>query len=136
MIFITFEGPEGSGKTTQIDKLQKYLNKTGFTTIKTREPGGSPIAEKIRELLLDPANKEMAAATELLLYLASRAQHVRDKILPALKKGKVVLCDRFNDSTLAYQGYARGFSKEIIEKFNNFAAGGLKPDLTISGSGC
>ncbi len=131
MIFITFEGPEGSGKSTQIKVLQAYLIKSGFSVVKTREPGGSVIAEKIRRILLDPKSRAMAPETELLLYLASRAQHVKDKIRPALKEGKIVICDRFFDSTLAYQGYARGFSGKLLTSFNNFATGGLKPDLTL-----
>lgn len=131
MIFITFEGPEGSGKTTQIIKLEYYLRRRGFSVIRTREPGGSIIAEKIRNILLDPTNKNMSPEAELLLYLASRAQHVNDKIKPALKKGIIVICDRFHDSTMAYQSYARGFSKKLIQELNDFATGGLKPDLTL-----
>ena len=131
MIFITFEGPEGSGKTTQIDLLEGHLKSLGISVVKTREPGGSELAEKIRELLLDPKNKKMSAAAELLLYLASRAQHVKDKIKPALESGKAVICDRFSDSTMAYQGYARGISKQLIKSMNDFAASGLKPDLTF-----
>ncbi|MFH1073970.1 MAG: dTMP kinase [Candidatus Firestonebacteria bacterium] len=131
MIFITFEGPEGSGKTTQIKLLVHYLKSRGISVVETREPGGSEIAEKIRELLLDPRNKKMAAPAELLLYLASRAQHIKDKIKPSLEKGKTVICDRFSDSTMAYQGYARGISKQLIQSMNNFATSGLKPDLTF-----
>jgi dTMP kinase len=99
--------------------------------VKTREPGGSELAEKIRKLLLDPKNNKMASTTELLLYLASRAQHMRDKIKPSLEKGKAVICDRFSDSTMAYQGYARGISKQLISSMNNFATSGIKPDLTF-----
>ena len=131
MIFITFEGPEGSGKTTQINLLERYLKSSGIAVLKTREPGGSLIAEKIRKILLDPKNKAMAAQAELMLYLASRAQHVKDKIKPSLKKGIAVICDRFSDSTMAYQGFGRGFSKPLIENLNTFATQGLKPDLTF-----
>ncbi|MCX5776566.1 MAG: dTMP kinase, partial [Candidatus Firestonebacteria bacterium] len=131
MIFITFEGPEGSGKSTQIRLLEKYLIKKGLTVVNTREPGGSVLAEKIRKLLLNSANINIAPPAELLLYLASRAQHVNDKIKPALEKGQAVICDRFSDSTMAYQGYARGLSKKMIKEINEFAAYGLKPDLTI-----
>ncbi|OGF46571.1 MAG: dTMP kinase [Candidatus Firestonebacteria bacterium RIFOXYA2_FULL_40_8] len=131
MIFITFEGPEGSGKTTQIQLLERYLKSRNIDVVKTREPGGSILAEKIRELLLDPENKKMAPSAELLLYLASRAQHVQDKIMPALKNGKAVICDRFSDSTMAYQGYARGISKDLIKNLDTFATCGLKPDLTL-----
>lgn len=131
MIFITFEGPEGSGKSTQIRLLEKYLIKKGLTVVNTREPGGSVLAEKIRKLLLNSANINIAPSAELLLYLASRAQHVNDKIKPALEKGQAVICDRFSDSTMAYQGYARGLSKKMIKEINEFAAYGLKPDLTI-----
>jgi dTMP kinase len=131
MIFITFEGPEGSGKSTQIRLLEKYLIKKGLTVVNTREPGGSMLAEKIRKLLLNSANISIAPPAELLLYLASRAQHVNDKIKPALEKGQAVICDRFSDSTMAYQGYARGLSKKMIKEMNEFAAYGLKPDLTI-----
>jgi len=131
MIFITFEGPEGSGKTTQIKLLEKHLRSKGLCVVKTREPGGSDIAEKIRTLLLDPENRKMACNAELLLYLASRAQHINDKIKPSLNKGKAVICDRFSDSTMAYQGYARGISKSLIKRMNNFATTGIKPDLTL-----
>ena len=131
MLFITFEGPEGSGKTTQINKLAFYLRKKGFKVIKTREPGGSPIAEKVRRILLDPKNKKLDVKSELFLYLASRSQHVKDVVRPALNSGKIVLCDRFYDSTLAYQGYARGLNKQLINKMNRFATENLKPHLTI-----
>ena len=131
MYFITFEGPEGSGKTTQINKLAVYLKKKGLKYIITREPGGSFVADKIRNILLDTGNKDLSPDAELLLYLASRAQHVKDKILPALKQGKIVICDRFSDSTMAYQGFARGFKRSLIRELNNFATGGLEPDLTL-----
>jgi len=131
MLFITFEGPEGSGKTTQIDKLKSYLKSKGFSVVKTREPGGSYIAEKIRRILLSNKNINLSPKAELLLYLASRAQHIQDIIKPALKRGAIVLCDRFSDSTMAYQGYGRGISKSLINKINKFVTNGIKPDLTI-----
>ena len=131
MCFITFEGPEGSGKSTQIALLAAYLRKKGHKVLMTREPGGSTIADKIRQILLDKNNGELCPNSELLLYLASRAQHLKDTVEPALKKGFVVLCDRFSDSTLAYQGYARGFDGNMIKTLNDFAASGRKPDLTI-----
>lgn len=131
MYFITFEGPEGSGKSTQINKLSSFLKKKGLKLIKTREPGGSRISEKIRRILLDRKNKKLCAGSELLLYLASRAQHIEDVIKPALKNKTIVLCDRFSDSTLAYQGYGRGIPLKTIRTMNNFATGGLKPDLTF-----
>lgn len=130
-MFITFEGPEGSGKTTQINRLAFYLTKKGFKVIKTREPGGSYIAEKIRKILLDPRNRRLNDKSELFLYLASRSQHIKDVIKPALKSGKIVLCDRFSDSTLAYQGYARGLNRKYVKKLNEFATDGLNPHLTI-----
>ncbi len=131
MCFITFEGPEGSGKSTQIALLAAYLKKKGHKVVLTREPGGSKIADKIRQILLDKNNKELCPSAELLLYLSSRAQHLSDTIEPALQKGYIVLCDRFSDSTLAYQGYGRGFDRKTIKMLNDFAASGRKPDLTI-----
>ncbi|MEI7905171.1 MAG: dTMP kinase [Candidatus Firestonebacteria bacterium] len=131
MCFITFEGPEGSGKTTQINSLALYLRKKGLKVTLTREPGGSYIADKIRNILLDTKNMGLCANAELLLYLASRAQHISDKVKKALKAGHIVLCDRFSDSTLAYQGFGRGFDRRLIEKLNLFAAEGLNPDLTL-----
>ena len=131
MCFITFEGPEGSGKSTQIALLAAHLRKEGYKVVLTREPGGSLIADKIRQILLDKNNKEICANAELLLYLASRAQHLYETVEPALKKGYIVLCDRFSDSTLAYQGYARGFDRKTIRDLNKFAVSGRKPDLTI-----
>ncbi|MFH1823970.1 MAG: dTMP kinase [Candidatus Firestonebacteria bacterium] len=129
--FITFEGPEGSGKTTQLNKLASYLKSKGFDVVKTREPGGSDIAEKIRKILLDSKNIGLNSKAELFLYLASRAQHIQDVIKPALRRGVVVLCDRFSDSTIAYQGYGRGISKSLISELNKFVTNGIKPDLTI-----
>ena len=131
MCFITFEGPEGSGKSTQIALLAAFLRKKGHKVVMTREPGGSRIADKIRQILLDKNNKELCPNSELLLYLASRSQHLSDTVEPALEKGYIVLCDRFSDSTMAYQGYARGFNRKTIKMLNEFAASGRKPDLTI-----
>lgn len=131
-IFITLEGPDGSGKTTALQeivkKLPEYTNKQIFAT---REPGGSPIAEKIREIILDTAHTEMDARTEALLYAASRRQHLVEKVIPALEKGAVILCDRFVDSSIAYQGFARGIGESGIFKINEFATEGLQPDLTL-----
>lgn len=130
-MFITLEGVEGCGKSTQIRLLSKYLDKKGVKHIITREPGGTGISDKIREILLDPTNSKMEHETELLLYAASRAQHVLELIVPALKEGKIVLCDRFSDSTLAYQGHARGIDRGLIDKCLEIATGGLKADLTF-----
>lgn len=130
-LFITIEGPDGAGKSTQVPFLKRTLEEKGYNVVLTREPGGTVIGEKIRELLLDKTNKEMSDTTEALLYAASRAQHVAELILPALKEGKVVLCDRFVDSSIAYQGEGRGLGMGPIENINDFATMGLKPDLTI-----
>jgi dTMP kinase len=129
--FITFEGIEGSGKTTQLRHLHKHLQDLGYQTVVTREPGGCRISDTIRALLLDPENFNMASRTELLLYNAARAQHVDECILPALKEGKVVLCDRFSDATTVYQGAGRGLDMKQLEAINNFATNGLTPDLTL-----
>ena len=129
--FITFEGIEGCGKTTQIKLLNEYLQGKGFKTILTREPGGTTIGDKIRQILLDPANKKMHPLTELLLYGASRAQHVEELIRPALSEGKIVLCDRYSDSTTAYQGAARRVDKKILASLDAIATSGLVPDITI-----
>ena len=131
-LFITLEGPEGSGKSTQIRYLNTALRKAGYLVVQTREPGGTPIAEAIRNVLLLSASREpIAAQTEALLILAARCQHVTHFIRPALERGAVVLCDRFSDSTIAYQGYARGLSLAWLEAGNAAATGGLKPDLTL-----
>lgn len=129
--FITFEGIEGCGKTTQIRILNDYLSLRGHTTVLTREPGGTAIGEKIRLVLLNAAFKEMLPLTELLLYAAARCQHVHEVILPALKEGKIVLCDRYADATEAYQGGARGIDRSFLKTIHNVATGNLKPDLTI-----
>ena len=129
-LFITFEGADGSGKSTQLKLAAEYLQKKGMETISTRDPGGTPLGSKIREILLHHDGK-VADYCELFLYLADRAQHIDEKIIPALEEGKTVLCDRYVDSTLAYQGYARGLDKEEIFKLNNIVARGLMPDLTF-----
>ncbi|WP_458406694.1 dTMP kinase [Anaerotignum sp.] len=128
--FISVEGGDGSGKSTQIRNIEAYLQEKGLDYILTREPGGTPVAEKIRELILDPANKALTGRAEMLLYAASRAQHVEEKILPALEAGKVVLTDRFTDSSIAYQAYGRGLG-DMVAEVNRIATGGKEPDLTI-----
>jgi len=130
-LFITFEGVEGSGKTSQIQHLKKYLTQKGIPYRVTREPGGSPIGEKVRKILLDPEHREMVPATELLLYEAARAQHVREVLKPLLKKGGIILCDRFCDATLAYQGYGRRIDLKWIARLNRLASQGVKPDVTF-----
>ena len=130
-LFITFEGGEGSGKTTQLRGLLSHLRATGRVAIETRDPGGTPIGKRIRALLLDPGSVGMAPAAELLLYEASRAQVVHEVIRPALARGELVLCDRFTDSTVAYQGYGRGLDLGLIGQLNALATEGLRPDLTI-----
>ncbi len=130
-LFITFEGVEGCGKTTQIRLLAEHLRATGRSVVLTREPGGTPAAEAIRAILLDPAHEELAPVTELLLYAAARAQHVHQVIRPAVSAGAVVLCDRFADSTEAYQGGGRALSRETIEILRSIATGGTAPDRTI-----
>jgi dTMP kinase len=131
-LFITFEGPEGAGKTTHIRKLREHLTKLGLASIATREPGGTDVAEKLREIVKHPTDGEtIADETELLLFAASRAQHVRHLILPSLTAGITVLCDRFADSTTAYQGYARGQDMDFVRRLNHYAVCGCDPDLTI-----
>ena len=130
-IFVTFEGIEGSGKSTQVRMLIEYLKEHKLDYITTREPGGTPIAESIRTLLLDPGNAEMLPATELLLYCASRAQHTGELILPALASGKIVICDRYYDSSYAYQGAARQLDKEWIRVLTSFCTYQTDPDLTV-----
>src|SRR4030043_421451 len=129
--FITFEGVEGSGKTTQIQRLKKYLTQKGIPCKVTREPGGCPIGEKVRKILLNPDHREMVSMSELLLYEAARAQHVKEVIEPFLKKGGIILCDRFSDATLAYQGYGRKIDLKWIERLNHLSSGGIKPDVTF-----
>jgi dTMP kinase len=127
-LFITLEGPDGSGKTTQVAKIAEYLMQNKIDFIQTREPGGTRISDKIRSLILDPEHKEMHDLTEVLLYAASRAQHVHEKIIPALEAGKVVLCDRFVDASLAYQGFGLGVGELPVMQVNNIATSGLVPD--------
>ena len=129
--FITVEGTDGAGKSTQIELLVKYLHNNGFEVVVTREPGGTSISEKIREIILDIENSEMSDITEALLYAASRAQHISQKIKPAVEAGKVVICDRFVDSSIAYQGYARGLDMSLIEDVNMYAVDGMIPDATL-----
>ncbi|MBE2222885.1 MAG: dTMP kinase [Anaerolineae bacterium] len=130
-MFITFEGPEGSGKTSQIVLLAAYLREQGYKVVQTREPGGTSIGDQIRSVLHDVNNREMQSVTELLLYSASRAQLVRELVQPALAEGKIILCDRYADSTLAYQGYGRGLDLQELKMLTEFATGGLKPHLTV-----
>jgi dTMP kinase len=130
-VFITFEGPDGSGKTTQIGLLADLLTARGYNVLKLREPGGTAIGNQIRQVLHDLDNEEMDAHAEFLLYSASRAQLVAERIRPHLATGGIVLCDRFADSSLAYQGYGRGLDLNAIRQITQFATGGLKPDLTL-----
>lgn len=130
-MFITFEGPDGSGKSTIIKKVYERLVNDGFDIVLTREPGGTPIAEKIRDIILDNSNVALDARTEALLYAASRRQHLVEKIRPALKEGKIVLCDRFLDSSLAYQGGGRNLGVQNVLNINLFATENTYPDLTL-----
>jgi len=130
-IFMTFEGVEGSGKSTQVELLARDLTDLGFNVVVLREPGGTEIGERVRRILLDPAICGMSAQAELLLYQASRAQLVAERIMPALATGSVVLCDRFTDSTLAYQGFGRGLSADDITELSRIATAGLVPHLTF-----
>ena len=130
-MFITLEGPEGSGKTTAVNAAVRELEKLGYSIVRTREPGGTPIAEQIRNVILDKANTAMDPRTEALLYAASRRQHLVEKVWPAVKEGKIVICDRYLDSSLAYQGGARGLGIDNILNINMFATEGTFPDLTL-----
>ncbi|MBO8138225.1 MAG: dTMP kinase [Desulfotomaculum sp.] len=129
--FIVFEGIDGSGKTTQLNLLKEYLRQKGYKVISTREPGGTPVSEEVRNILLSPEHENLHYRTEALLYAAARAQHVETLIKPALEQGMVVLCDRFTDSTLAYQGYGRGLTLDFLHQINELATGGLRPDLVL-----
>jgi dTMP kinase len=130
-MFITFEGGEGSGKTTCIKRIVEILEEEGNSVVLTREPGGTPISEEIRNVILDKKNTDMDPRTEALLYAAARRQHIVQKILPSLKEGKIVISDRFLDSSLAYQGGARGLGIEEIYRVNQYATEGLEPDITF-----
>ena len=130
-IFISFEGIEGSGKTIQARLLDEFLRKKGYTVVLTEEPGGTQIGLKIRELLLSVEHQEMTSVAELMLYNASRAQLIKEVILPSIKKGAIVITDRFNDSTVAYQGYGRGIDLNLIDSIDRIVTAGLKPDITI-----
>lgn len=130
-MFITFEGIEGCGKSTQIRLLAQALTTAGHQVVLTREPGGCPIADQVRAVLLDAANRAMVPMTELLLYGAARAQHLSEVVRPALSQGGVVLCDRFSDATRAYQAFGRGLARQLIEQVNQLACQGLTPDMTL-----
>src|SRR3984957_2194978 len=130
-IFLTFEGPEGSGKSTQLRMLAARLRASGRDVVETAEPGGTPIGMQIRRVLLDAANRELRPTTELLLMFAARAQNVEEWILPALSQGQVVVCDRFTDSALVYQAVARGLGAELVYEVDRIACRGLVPDLTL-----
>ncbi len=130
-LFITMEGTDGSGKTTQSELLRDYLEEKGFSVLCTREPGGNQISEKIRDIIIDTENKKMNPRTEALLYAAARAQLVSEMIIPTLKKGDIVICDRFVDSSVAYQGEGRKLGGEVISELNLFATDGLEPDVTF-----
>ena len=130
-MFITLEGIEGSGKTTQIDRLAEFLEDSGMKCVTTRQPGGTVIGENIRSILLNPANHTLQPMTELLLYLADRAQHINEIIKPALAAGKTVICDRYFDATLVYQGYARGLSVQLLLELHQILFDNLKPDVTL-----
>ncbi|WP_245602147.1 dTMP kinase [Peribacillus kribbensis] len=130
-LFITFEGPDGAGKTSVLNEMYVFLKKKNLDVILTREPGGIPIAEQIREVILNTKNTKMDPRTEALLYAAARRQHLAEKVFPALKEGKIILCDRFIDSSLAYQGYARGLGIEEVRSINEFAIEGQWPHATF-----
>lgn len=130
-LFVTFEGPDGSGKTTQIRLLRAFLEEKGYPIHETREPGGTSIGDQIRQVLHATTNTEMRSTTEILLYSASRAQLVEEVIRPALARGQIVLCDRYAESTLAYQGYGRRLDADVLRVITVFATGGLRPDLIV-----
>ena len=129
--FITFEGGDGTGKTTQLKALESHLQSKGCSCVSTREPGGTSLGKLIRQVLLEVGKQPIASPTELFLYLADRAQHVQEVIIPAIDGGKIVLCDRYTDSTLAYQGYGRGIDLDLLRQLNEFANRGVEPDLTL-----
>ena len=129
-LFITLEGGDGAGKSTQIRNIERFFRRKGLVVVHTREPGGTPISEKLRNILLDNENSEMDPVTEMMIYAASRAQNVREKILPAIERGDIVICDRFVDSSVAYQAYGRQLGG-MVEEVNRHATGGLVPDITF-----
>lgn len=129
-IFITLEGPDGSGKSTQVENIKEFFTKAGRDVVVSREPGGTPISEKLRGIVLDADHSEMDDVTEMFIYAAARAQHVAEKIKPALESGAVVVCDRFVDSSIAYQGYGRGLGDQV-EEVNRYAISGLEPNVTF-----
>jgi dTMP kinase len=130
-VLVTFEGVEGSGKSTQADRLARRLGALGLECVVSREPGGTPIGEQVRDILLTPQNRAMHGMTELFLYLASRNQHVREKVLPALQQGKVVILDRFADSSVAYQGAGRELGGRLVARLNKLATAALLPDISV-----
>ena len=130
-MFISLEGIEGSGKTSQINRLMTYFDQRGISTLVTREPGGTEIGSKIRAILLDPENKDLSYSAELLLYMADRAQHLDALIKPALAQGKTVICDRYADATVVYQGYARGLTPDLMHQLHRLLFEDLKPDITL-----
>ena len=129
-LFITLEGGDGAGKSTQIRNIERFFTEKGLVVVHTREPGGTRIGEKLRDILLDKDNAEMSAVTEMLIYAASRSQHVREFVLPALERGEIVICDRFVDSSIAYQAYGRDLG-DMVAEVNRHATGGLRPDITF-----
>lgn len=129
-LFITLEGGDGAGKSTQIKNIERFFREKGLVVVHTREPGGTAISEKLRDILLDNHNSEMYAETEMLIYAAARAQHVRELVLPALERGEIVICDRFVDSSVAYQAYGRELG-DMVAEVNRYATGGLRPDVTF-----
>ncbi|MBQ0040917.1 MAG: dTMP kinase [Clostridiales bacterium] len=129
-IFISLEGGDGAGKSTQMNNIEKYFNERGYSCVRTREPGGTSIGEKLREILLDPENSGMESVTEMMIYAAARAQIVREFIRPALERGEVVICDRFVDSSIAYQTYGRELG-DMVKIVNSYAVDGLMPDITF-----
>jgi dTMP kinase len=130
-LFITFEGPEGSGKSTQAQLLARRLRREGYGALLTREPGGTPIGRRIRQVILSPGHGEMSPEAELGLYFSDRAQHLREVVWPAIEGGRIVVCDRYTDSTFAYQGYGRGISLGLIRSLDRILTGGYRPDLTL-----
>jgi len=130
-LFVSLEGIEGTGKSTQAKLLAEYLSKKGYETVLTEEPGGTPISRQIRKILLSTKHDKMDYLTELLLYNAARIQHIKEKIIPALNSGKIVITDRFSDSTVAYQGYGRGINLKLIDSLDKIATGGIRPDITL-----